>query len=803
MIQFEFRKIFTQKYITLFLAALLCVYCLLFSYTVSAHGEYHMPKQAMDALFMEYYLNPDDVEEYYAQRQAKQEEYREITRKMTLSEVEAYGKLELPNRYVQTEHFDDDSAYQLLYAQQRLVREHGATLQAIISEAQHNLQKYDREGMAKESYAYRYQLRLVDTYTEVLTEAPQIGFEYPSGWDLLFFSETMDLFIILGVILFSSVLMSQERSGGMLCILRTTRGGRGRCVAAKLGCAALLCAANVAIYAAVTALMIGTRIGFSNGLNYIQSLEALRYAPVALRMVEYLALMLLSKLLVCMTVSVGVMLLSLIARSHAVTYVGSVALYASGYAVAAVWPSSLPYLLSPIRVMRPETVWKQAQYIRFLGYPISHMQAIVAVYALLLLVGLLAIWRVYGVMDVRIAPRRICAERTERQGWRLRLAGNGAKLRPLLLHEGYKRMVSSRMALLALALIVLQLATAYDYYAPYTTQSEQYYVEYLHAVQQRDREDAHHYLSEEGERITRGLENADKATALYREGAIDEATYHAVMNEYFYAVQHAAAHQKITEQLQYADTVKEELGITVKLINPRAWTQFFDDTLIYPLLIWCVTLAAGIVPFEYQARGQAGGFAPILRTTKRGRRQTFWAKLWTVVALSSVGCALHGGINLSVFSMKYGVTELDAPLLSLPSFGAIHSPITIGAYLLRFYLGCLCAVIITAVTVYAISELTHHLLLTLCVSTGVLFLPLIMSTSGISFAQYLNLLAYLRVSPMYLLSAEKFWLSADVTLLLVLYAAMALLTLVLMLAAYQKCKRNTIFSICNLRKIKT
>ena len=784
MIKFEFQKIFTQKHLVWLLCGLLAVYFLLFSNTVTLQRDNTPKKEDMDALFMDYFLNRSEVEEYYAYRETLRDEYREATRRMTAAEVEAYGKLTLPDRYMTTDAYDDDAAYNILNEQVRNVRSHETRLREIIRTAEKNMAEYESLGISVHSVTYRQQKKLADTYHDVLLKAPCLGFEYPCGWDMLFFSRVGDLFMILSVILFSTVLFAQEQSGGCIAVLRTTRYGRGRCVSAKLWTALLLSALTVVIYTALSAVMIGFSVGFSNGLNDIHIFEELQYAPLSLRMFDYLGILIVAKISGCLLLSFGVMLISLLSRSTAITWIASVALYASGYLVAGLSPDSLLYQLSPINVMHVRELMEQARYVP-MGAPIPMSVAVAAIYLMLAAALILLLFRTYAVaaFTPQRSVRRLFVNTLTHRKKRVK------RMRPhtLIYHEHAKSLFAARMLPLALILILLQGISAMQYYQPYTTQAERYYREYLSVVHGEVADSSRLFLQEEGARIASGLQNADQASALWRDGLIDEQTYHRAMDEYFYALQHTAAYEKIAGQLQYADAVAEQKNIHVQLINPRAWTQFFDDTLLYPILIWCVAVAAGIIPFEYQANGQNGGFASILRTTRRGRQHTFWAKLVTVVSLCGGGTLIYTAINVTAFCAVYGMPDIHAPLLSLPLFSDIHTAMTIGEYLPRFWMGCILSFTLVSLIIFCISEFTHHLLITLCVTTGVLFLPYAMSMSGISFARYLNLFSYLSVTPLYSISAEKYWLHSDSIFLLFLYVTLMLTTVGLTHTAYRSC----------------
>ena len=801
MFKFELRKIFSQKQISLFLLCLIILYGFLFANTLSTYSKYQPPVEDVNRLFQDYYDDPIKVEGYFKEREALKEEYYEITHKMTPTEVQAYGPLVLPNRYTLSDQFTDDFLYGLLNQQIKAVHEHPTRLQSVIYNAKQNMLEYDNSSISQNTYVYRYQQNIVDVYELVLAKAPEIGFEYVRGWDLLFSAKTMDLFIVISVIIFSTVIFSQERNEGFYTIMKATPRGRGSSVVAKLYCAAFLCILTIAVYMGITILMIAAKVGFSSSMNYIQSITLYQYAPLALRMIEYLGIVFIFKLLSTFLLSAVVLLISTASPSVALTYISSIAFYAFGYLVSPLPSDSFIYQMSLVNILGSDTLFTKARFVNVLGFPLPHIVVICVIYCLLILLLCISLYHIFISSIVNIKRRKkrapfpssLCRKHLSFKHHRFRLHS-------LFYHETYKTIFTSRMAILGVILIVIQAILANNYYAPYSTQTEQYYQEYLMKVHGPVTATSRDYIEHEGYRISQGLSNAEQAHERYQSGEIDEDTYNAIMNEYFYALHHEVAYKKIYSQLEYADYVAEAKGIAIHIINPRAWTQFFDNTLLFPLLIWCITVAAGIIPFEYQSGTGRSGFAPILRSTKQGRHETFRAKLLTTCLLSIIGFFIHSTINYIFFSLKHGIVDMDAPLLSLQMFSSINQELTIGQYLPIFYTVCMFCYMAVSVVVYCISEFTHHLLLTLCFTTVGLFLPTVMIMCGITNAKYLDTFSYLKCSPVYTLSAEKSLWEKDWAQMNLLIFAVIVTCIIVLVAAWIKSQNNSAASNVQLKR---
>ncbi|MCI6909065.1 MAG: hypothetical protein MR832_07940 [Clostridiales bacterium] len=90
------------------------------------------------------------------------------------------------------------------------------------------------------------------------------------------------------------------------------------------------------------------------------------------------------------------------------------------------------------------------------------------------------------------------------------------------------------------------------------------------------------------------------------------------------------------------------------------------------------------------------GLARLVRTTVRGRGRTAAAKLAALVTLTAAFSALLYAGLLAAGGMLYGYGDLSRPIQSCPSFRDCTLPVSVGGYLLLFWLAKLGASVLTA-----------------------------------------------------------------------------------------------------------
>ena len=321
MVIYELRKILSRRTVSVLLTALLLLYTALFSSFALELKDKTIPADKTQEFLMLYYNDSQSVEKVFEERQKLIDEYLEITNKMTLEEAEAYGPLVLGNVYIDSNGYTDDDLKLILDERIEYCATYKQSIAGVINRSNTNIEEALSSGDSPNSYYCAYEKQIAGQYENVLKRTPAIGFEYVHGWDTLFLSDMMDLFLVISIILLGATVFSLESESGTLGVLRVSKKGRGQTATSKLLALMLLVVLVVLIYVSLTVLIIGLTVGFSSGLNYIQAIEQFLYAPFALTMFEYLFVFAGVKILVLAVLALAASLISKLVTRYLASYI--------------------------------------------------------------------------------------------------------------------------------------------------------------------------------------------------------------------------------------------------------------------------------------------------------------------------------------------------------------------------------------------------------------------------------------------------------------------------------------------------
>ena len=245
-----------------------------------------------------------------------------------------------------------------------------------------------------------------------------------------------------------------------------------------------------------------------------------------------------------------------------------------------------------------------------------------------------------------------------------------------------------------------------------------------------------------------------KMQAGYRQGEITQAEYDAYMANYYAASDLDGFFDAIVERDRYLRKVEEKSEITPSFVYDTGWNEIFgaesDLWLYFAILI----VTAGIFSGEYQKTSSSGGFAPLLRTTVKGRKKTYHAKLLLILTATLILTVTFSAVDLLVASAKYDLPLLSASVTSLAGFMGLPEALSIGQYLALYLVTKLFTALGLAVFVFALSALIHQTLPVLCIALGVTLLPHLLVSMGVPLTA-VDFQSYFAATPL--------WMAKDIT----------------------------------------
>ena len=290
-------------------------------------------------------------------------------------------------------------------------------------------------------------------------------------------------------------------------------------------------------------------------------------------------------------------------------------------------------------------------------------------------------------------------------------------------------------------------------------------------------------LREERERIDRTISGMEGMESAYTKGEIPWAEYAAYCDDYADAVSREGSLSKAKAQAAYLTALEAETGIKGWFFNSRGWESLYTggaDLFLYTAIL---ILLGGTFAAEYFSVGEDGAAIRILRTMKRGRSQTFGAKL---VSSLVIALCLAVGFNLidciAVFR-SFDMPAASAPLASMPIFENVSASVTVGGYLAVFLLLRIAAALMLAMLVCALSEILSRSVPLFGAAAAHALLPALCDGLGMTAGQRFRFLNLFAGTPIVLSSAEYAWFGSDWSMLTVCLCAIGMTTALLLSAA--------------------
>ena len=791
MLRFELKKLFGYRTICLLLLAIYIIFVMSFAASLNRNAAaLRVPAKDIDGFFEEYQNDPEYVKSVIADRQQKQQDYYERTKNLSRAEAELIEPLALEDVFAKSDAYSDDDLILILEEALKYGGEYPGNIERVIREASLNVEEARSNGMSDGGYYIKSQSRIMNGYEQVKSRAFGIGFEYVRGWDTLFVSGTADLFLVITVIIIAVTVFTSERSSGFVGILRVSKNGRGKTGAAKLGAMLIYTVSALVIYLGTEALLINGALGFSSGLNFIQAISYFEYAPVALTMFEYLGIFVLIKLLGLLTLAAAVMLVSELLSSIELVYIISIGVFALGYLSGAVSENSILHYIGFPAVISVSRLFTKLRLFGLGSFPSSFISATVALYICALVILLTAVYALFvkgAAGEVKhIDVQRYFKSIVSKFG-REKRASVKYRTDSLLAYEFKKRLITSKLVYVLVLLIAAEAVISAAAFRTSGTQNDILYAEYLEKVHGPETDEGDKFITEEGEFIIDSLwiEGYEQA---YMSGEISLSEYREVLKNYFYASSHYFAWNKLNDQKQYVES-KNASGVDAWFINTKGWTLYINNGANLLMIAFILLLSCAVFSEEYSSADGGVGFAPLLRSAKRGRKETFAAKCVTLALTVSAVSLIFLAVDLAAFAFNFGLTDLDAPLASIEVFENIRQNIIIGEYLALRCFTVLLASVIFSLIIAAVSELTRNTLVTLAISTGVLFLPGILENIGLSQAAYFDIRSCLDGNRLWLTSCGVNISDNSLLFGILVLVILAVISCILMVVSYKKfCK---------------
>ena len=669
----------------------------------------------------------------------------------------------------------------------------------ILEQARTNMERRKAErGAGLSDPLYQYQAYAYQTYDRVRSGA-HVTAAPVRGWDSLFGWSYDGIFLFAALLLFASGIFLPEKRCGMLPELRTYK--RGRLPAGLAKTALLACGSGLLslLFALVPFLVILFRQGYSDPSASVQNVKALVLFPEAWSIRRFLFYGISVKVLAGAAFGLLCGLVSLLCFDSIGALAVGAALFGACFLGARLNPARFPlaHALNPYSVCQIALRCDRLYVLQPGLVCISLLDAAPAACLVLLMLSAAACAALFARKRVRTAGtgrrllRRLAAALSSRRTGPKRAAhpakagGYGGSL----LRWELRKLLADLPLLVALLLLcaawVGLLAARRSESAP--DREYRIYQHFLLPEVEGDfseKKDLYALLLASYSAPDAGVELLQEALARGEISAKQKARFDQDLN--------TVVEGSLSDDFGYASELYfscarlAEQGLEPRFTDTSGVAPLMTGGACYPLFAALLLILTGAWLKERRGKDAGEHFERILRSTKKGRRETFRAKLRAGALITLALSAVFYGAEFGMLTLGRPLRALSAPLCSVPGFAGISDRLSVGGYLALMYALRLTAALLLAVFTVSVSALSAGYVSAFGAVLGVTLLPELLRLAGLEQAGCYSFGSFFGANGMLRFSAEKQVFSGSFGLTAVFGAGFGILTLLLLTAAYRK-----------------
>lgn len=730
--------------------------CLLISANIK--DDDNISPEVMESIIETYIEDPDSVEAYYKEVLDFQREQIEIEHEHFINGSD-YSPPAYNNKYTIDDELSDLVILNELFINIDNIKTYYSDVDSIIKAAQKSIEDFKGANVSPESYAYKYQLKLIDVYSH-LYHKNVLGLEYIRGWGDFFSWKTIDIFIALSIISLASFLFISEYKAGIVNIIRCTKHGRLRIYFCKLVCFVSSCFVIIIAFLLVTWGVFGVKYGYSSVFNSIQIIDTFRFCPYDINILEFLLLFILFKVLSFLFFGIVVLCISVLTYNMVITYISGIGIYAINYVLYVFRYDNSKNILKYVNLISTSSV--EPIFSKYLSINIFHYVIDIPVfmgYFLVILITILILFIgyfyccKYTIHSHNLLLNKHLIVKPAILSEIKLISKKMVYSLSLFIYESYKILISSRGWLLILILFVLKIHSLNGMYNVAQTYPDKIYCEYMTELCGESTEDKLGYIQSERKNIDNTLLIEPEIRDKYFNGHLSFTEYSEFLKQYNYALGRDGIFTRIEDHASYIEHINS-MGFSAWFVYDTGWEQLFHSDFDWTLYILCIILFTGMFSVEYDSTSSSGKFSSILRTTKKGRQRTFATKIITAIVTSTLLSGVWVLTDLIYYFDTYKMPLIDAPLKSIQSMQNFPVDVTIFQFLLMYIAVRIFSVIILTLFIINLSCIFRKPLSILSIVSIVTLFPLALNKMGITLLDNIDFVSYLRATPILLRGRE-------------------------------------------------
>lgn len=644
LLKYELKKLLGRRGLITAILLLLSLNVLIICVSYSP-GNYTVKN---DGLCEVYRLYLDDKEAFDAR-------YNELLTKSELGEYES----------------QEISYFQKVESDVSYILEYPNRAEAISMSAQRLLNESVRSGYSDGDYIYDYQKNTIELYSSA-AENVRFPLTPLSGWSNYFNHKVVNYLLFAAIILLVSSVYVPERVGAIYPIIRTARKGRAPLSMSKLFAVLIGTTAVTLLFLASSFAVFALREGFSTVMSPIQAIRAFETCPYIITVGEYFALNTIIRLGAFLLFGCICALFASAFCDYVGSFAASAIVLAANFILNSIKYSSLSAPAKHLNLFSLTSVneFFTRYYAAELGGKLCEFAplyvAVVLIGSLVSLVGAFMFItysrRTSGSSSVaRVAStclnklRALCAKPRKNKTKVRRMKGG------TLVGAEFRKLFSSKL-IIALVIFILVARAAYSnsLYAGSKTAEELVYREYMEYLDGEWTEEKSEYIAEESKRITEALQRVE---SLRQNGGEDLTPEERV--KIFDDADYAALHSEPLKRVQsYEHRIfeLEALGVeNCEFTYDTGWRLLTDRSADMITLFGVLLVLSSAFGIEYNKASSSGNFADTLRSTKKGRGRTYFAKLTASLGFSFLAIALAEVCDIMLIAKNYSLPHGSLP----------------------------------------------------------------------------------------------------------------------------------------------
>lgn len=752
----EIRKqLFGKTVIPILLALLL--FNSVFAYIYAKDND-TMYFDALVALDRDYVKDPERINALYEQYSRSSEEYNKAIKEWLKNGKEGDRPIADPVPYTYTSELDDKSLMYLYFTNVISDSDYKEIIDDNIEKAYERLRDFDYNNYDHSAFAYRYQIRYVETYTDLRSKINLNG-GYVYGWDILFSYSGTFLFAALFMMFLGCRIFSTEKDSGMHLVLRTTNNGRAKLAFYKIVTLLVFSIVVSMLFYASSYAVIDVYKGFSSWSSPVQQIKDFRLSPYLISVFGCFMLTIAFTAITIFAMSIMTACFSLITKYSFASLICSTAICGIFFVLSRKGSPNFSKYANIFTISSAEKIFASWRALHVGNHPVSQIIPTLIIIAAIItasFVSIFVIWQKRGMGVGQPRAKRLISilSRKLEAIPRLRIASGS-----LIRHE-MKKLLPGKTVIICILIIFAKLFSAnlvYNGGVSYQTQIKQKFIEQY----------ASDSLDEEYRKVCERSEYYQLITsksyvndmAIKRiDGKITFEEYQSFREEYDEAVNMIDLLNDYKSELEYLKEKEEETGISTKPIVSIGFVKLFSGDFDIALVALLTVVLCGVFSREYES-----GFISLLRSTKKGRNDVFIAKIISVCLLTSLLSMAFYAVDLLFVFNRYDMSFMSSPLFAVQRYSCTTTAVTVGEYLLIVGIMRIAAYTLFGLLISGLSG-------TLCYEwstagvTILVFIPYLLCKLGIGLFQYADVSVMLSFDRMYLLSSAKLSIMALIVL---------------------------------------